>query len=282
MKKRVQRGFTLVEVIVTLVVLAIIAAIAIPAFTKYIDDANTKRCTVHRGELMDKYSTYLMYQGKKRIDANYTSSDVAAYVDKMYGANQFHCPSSDGTYTMDAATRTITCSKHGAMGSGKTTAVVALAAIQDGFEKVKAGTIKNAANQTQNATAAIDGISATDPTTFAYQIMQQLPPETQDYLNSFSWSVTTAKTWLDKKNGTVKYQDNSGDPTDKFYILFTLSYHDSKDSSRGTTDAPLVVYKYDMATKQYKYTTTGKLEEGKITTAGTDWSEWSSTMDAPG
>ena len=42
MKKRKNKGFTLVEVIVVLVILAVLAAIAIPALTGYIDKAKNK------------------------------------------------------------------------------------------------------------------------------------------------------------------------------------------------------------------------------------------------
>lgn len=112
MKKRSLPGITLVEVIVTVVVLAVVAAIAIPAFTRYIDSAHEKECAIHREELMEKFSTYLMYEGKNE-DANaYALGNVESYVNKMYGANQFQCPSTHQAYGFNSATGQITCPVH--------------------------------------------------------------------------------------------------------------------------------------------------------------------------
>ena len=60
MKNRIQKtveekhGFTLVEMIVVIVILAVIAAITVPAFTKYIDSNKEKQCVIYRRSKSDK------------------------------------------------------------------------------------------------------------------------------------------------------------------------------------------------------------------------------------
>lgn len=112
MIRKTKHGFTLVEVIVTLVVLGVVAAIAIPAYTRYIDSAQEKECAVHRGELMEKFPTYLMYEGKNEDADAYSLSNVQSYVTAMYGEDEFQCPSSHKPYGFDTRTRLITCPVH--------------------------------------------------------------------------------------------------------------------------------------------------------------------------
>ena len=66
MKKRNDKGFTLVELIVVLVILAILAAILVPALLGYIDRAREKQVTTNaeaalvaaQGKMADAYKTF--------------------------------------------------------------------------------------------------------------------------------------------------------------------------------------------------------------------------------
>lgn len=56
-------GFTLVEIIVTLVILAIVAAITVPALGGFIEDAHARDCKAKRTDLAKAYTTQLVDDG---------------------------------------------------------------------------------------------------------------------------------------------------------------------------------------------------------------------------
>ena len=44
MKRQMQKGFTLIELMIVVAIIAILAAIALPAYQDYVDDANVAAC----------------------------------------------------------------------------------------------------------------------------------------------------------------------------------------------------------------------------------------------
>lgn len=64
-----KRGFTLVEAIVVLVVLAILAAILIPAMTGWIDKAQAKRCIDEMGRMARDYGACAAQSGYGKVRA---------------------------------------------------------------------------------------------------------------------------------------------------------------------------------------------------------------------
>lgn len=115
-------GFTLVEVIVVLVILAILAAILIPAMVKWIDEANTKVCESNRRQI-ERYWQYeqtLYYAEYGQNVANVVTLEKVLAADtyaetKDDVAMLKKCPSG-GAYSVSGSH--VTCSKHGEDGGG--------------------------------------------------------------------------------------------------------------------------------------------------------------------
>lgn len=121
-KKRRCGGFTLVEVIVTLVILALTAAVIVPALTGWVGRSREKICQIHRREIIRWYRTELQLHYADGVVV--TLADVLAgnVTETASDVPAVKCPSG-GTYTADG--ETIACSVHGGLpdeeGGGDTT-----------------------------------------------------------------------------------------------------------------------------------------------------------------
>jgi prepilin-type N-terminal cleavage/methylation domain-containing protein len=58
MMRRRQRGFTLIEMIIVVVIIAVLAAIAIPAFNKYMDSGRAAEANAMLGEIRTREEAY--------------------------------------------------------------------------------------------------------------------------------------------------------------------------------------------------------------------------------
>ena len=110
MKTRDSRGFTLIELIVTLVILALLAAITIPSFTQYIDRANAGVCRGYRENLTEEYKQYCSWEGGGWMPAK--SGRFDEFLKNNGLENSFKCPSG-GVYTYDEDEGAVVCSEHG-------------------------------------------------------------------------------------------------------------------------------------------------------------------------
>ncbi len=63
LSRKLNKGFTLVELIVVLVILAILAAILVPALLGYIDKAKSKKDLVNARSLLDASFIKSWWQG---------------------------------------------------------------------------------------------------------------------------------------------------------------------------------------------------------------------------
>ena len=108
------KGFTLIEIIIVLIILAILAAFAIPTMLGYIASSQAKLCDVSRMDMARLYKTSLIGKESSASKAGFES-----FVKKNWGSLS-QCPSG-GVYTFNASLGAdgqidveILCSVHGA------------------------------------------------------------------------------------------------------------------------------------------------------------------------
>lgn len=101
-------GFTLVEMIVVLVILAVLAAAAIPVMTGYIGKAQETVCASQRAGLLRQLQADELAQ--KQGDGVFSASELAA----LAAAAQWHCPQG-GTYraVRHSGSIQVNCRVHG-------------------------------------------------------------------------------------------------------------------------------------------------------------------------
>ena len=101
MKQRMKKGFTLVEIMIVVAIIAILAAVAIPNFIKYRRSSQATACVSNLKQIQAAKEQCLMAG-----DTGFT---------KLYGATGFikttpKCPANNAAYTTGDATTDPTCS----------------------------------------------------------------------------------------------------------------------------------------------------------------------------
>jgi len=101
---RNQKGFTLMELMIVIVIIGVLAAIGVPSYKNYVNKAKEGTCQANRRSLQTAVGLYYAentsYPGS--VDA------LSAYIDN---AADLKCPSS-GTYSIDSVTGEIYCDVH--------------------------------------------------------------------------------------------------------------------------------------------------------------------------
>lgn len=110
MKAKEKKGFTLVEVIVVLVILAILMAIAIPALTGYIDRANDRALLAEAKNIQTALIAHGSdsYGSNTKLDATFTSATdlgpIITAVNGLTGMNVTATQLSSVTYANNILT----------------------------------------------------------------------------------------------------------------------------------------------------------------------------------
>ena len=101
---RNQRGFTLVELMIVIVIIGVLAAIAVPAYSSYVSKAKERTCEANRRMISTAAGVYYIENGNYATDIN----DLSDYLDNV---DSLKCP-ADGEYTLVQDSFDVTCSVH--------------------------------------------------------------------------------------------------------------------------------------------------------------------------
>lgn len=118
MNKKMQKGFTLVEIMIVVAIIAILAAIAIPNFIAYRNESQGNACVSNMSSIKTAAESYLT----KHPDAtSFTATELAPDNGTGFLKKMPTCPKG-GAYTVtkdDSGAIVVTCGKHNDDGTEK-------------------------------------------------------------------------------------------------------------------------------------------------------------------
>ena len=192
---RARKGFTLVEVIVVLVILAILAAIMIPAMTGWIDKANEKKCFSAMGMVARDYHACVAGTGYGLV----TEVDPAVLAAEAIGdvtgqtvtGGSYACPAGRGTCTLNISAdklsvASIDCTEHGTMTFGAAPAQ-AVTYSNSGEAAVALAGFSSVAGM--GNTAFYSGVDATIPQDFINELDLPANKGLKEYLDGKTWVI---------------------------------------------------------------------------------------------
>lgn len=123
MKKKHNKGFSLVELIVTITIMAVLVGVTAPIFTRYIEKARRQTCytnvdTINRAVQMMAYSDAdtmeAFLNAATSVEGDTSKGDITSYVQSHTDIVLPKCPSK-GTYTIIIDKNTNEISMHCSM-----------------------------------------------------------------------------------------------------------------------------------------------------------------------
>jgi len=118
-KIKTSKGFTLIEIIVVIAILAILVSIFIPSLTGWIKNANEKACLINRKQILAHYHNVKAIESAEGRSVKLSDVLAGNYEICADEVAALRCP-SDGVYTADDENEIIVCSVHGSMDESQT------------------------------------------------------------------------------------------------------------------------------------------------------------------
>jgi prepilin-type N-terminal cleavage/methylation domain-containing protein len=90
--KRDQRGFTLMELMIVIVIIGVLAAIGVPAYKNYVSDAKNSACEANKRAIETAAGMYYMETGEGLSEYNTTKSSSNELQTYLANVTEFDCP----------------------------------------------------------------------------------------------------------------------------------------------------------------------------------------------